>query len=155
MFYKRGGLFYVQYTVSTNLAATRFAYEGAWLFNSVTSSGLQIVTLRTMRHMLTALLSRLHAAAAHLAITPELVNSQRECGRGGTAEKVDGSTARAVAAVADAVAHELLAAAHALGDLQGHLDQQVDGYTFPPPRLQCLFLPRLGSICTYFGDVGG
>lgn len=81
-----------------------------------------------MRHMLTALLSRLHASAAHLAITPELVNSQRECGRGGTAEKVDGSTARAVAAVADVVARELLAAAHALGDLQGHLDQQVDGY---------------------------
>ena len=77
--------------------------------------------------MLTALLSRIHAAAAHLAITPELVNSQRGCGRGTTAEKVDGSTARAVAAVADVVAGELLAAAHALGDLQMHLDQQVDG----------------------------
>jgi hypothetical protein len=95
-----------------------------------------------MRYMLTALLARLHAAAAHLAITPELVNSQREFGRRGTAERVEGSTARAVAAVTDSMASELLAAAQALGSLQLHLDQQVEGYDFQFSRQLVLILFR-------------
>lgn len=87
---------------------------------------LQIVTLRTMHHILTAVLARVHHASVRLRITPEMEQGAAEGGNG-PAERVDGSTARTVAAVAVAFSEELLAAVTALGGLQQHLDCQEEG----------------------------
>ena len=84
------------------------------------------MTLRTMHYILSAVLARLHRVSVRLRITPEMEEGAGDNGLG-PAERVDGSTARTVAAVAVAFAEELLASVGALEDLQRQLDSQQEG----------------------------
>eukprot|EP00892_Ulva_mutabilis_P001256 jgi/Ulvmu1/11130/UM071_0013.1 len=86
----------------------------------------RVVTLRTMHHILCAVLARLHRVSVPLRITPDMEEGAAAGGLG-PAERVDGSTARTVAAVAAAFAEELLASVGALEDLQRQLDAQQEG----------------------------
>jgi hypothetical protein len=80
-----------------------------------------------MHHVITSVLARLHAASTHLCISPDLSQDILD-GRDRPAERIEGSTACAVAGVVDMYSRELLDSAHALHELQRQLDKEQEGY---------------------------